>query len=313
MTHDIVFHHYPNSPFSEKIRAIFGYKKLHWKSVLVPVIMPKPDLVALTGGYRRTPVMQIGSDIVCDTALICDVLEAMAPAPTLYPPAVEAAARILAQWADSTLFWTAIAYAFQPAGMAGMFKDVPPEAVKAFSDDRKAFRGGAPRMHPSDATGALKMYLERIAGMLQGREWLLGDAPSLADFSVYHCLWTVRRAGPLADILQPHAAIAAWMDRIAAFGHGTSERMSAQEAIDLARSKGWTDHSDKPVTDLHGIAMGSQVTIAATDVGTDPIAGTLAVNTAGMMSVRRTDARAGDVTVHFPRIGFALKKAEQEN
>lgn len=29
---DLILHHYPSSPFSEKIRLILGYKKLAWKS-----------------------------------------------------------------------------------------------------------------------------------------------------------------------------------------------------------------------------------------------------------------------------------------
>ena len=61
--------------------------------------------VALTGGYRRTPVLQVGADIFCDTALICDVLEHVQPAPTLYPEPSKGLARILAHWADTTLFW----------------------------------------------------------------------------------------------------------------------------------------------------------------------------------------------------------------
>ena len=82
---DLILHHYPMSPFAEKIRLVLGYKKLAWKSVIIPRIMPKPDVVALTGGYRRTPVLQIGADIYCDTALICDVLEHRQPSPSLYP------------------------------------------------------------------------------------------------------------------------------------------------------------------------------------------------------------------------------------
>jgi len=140
----LVLHHYPNSPFSEKIRLIMGYKSLHWTSVDIPVVMPKPDVVALTGGYRKTPILQLGADIYCDTALIADVLEAIAPAPTLYPTGA-AASRTLAQWADSTLFWTAIPYTImQPAGLAHLFGDAPPGAVQAFRDDRKAFRANIP-------------------------------------------------------------------------------------------------------------------------------------------------------------------------
>ena len=81
MPTELILHHYDTSPFSEKIRLILGHKKLAWKSVLIPAIMPKPDVVALTGGYRKTPVLQVGADIYCDTALICDVLEHLAPAP----------------------------------------------------------------------------------------------------------------------------------------------------------------------------------------------------------------------------------------
>ena len=53
---EIILHHYPSSPFSEKIRVAFGIKKLAWRSVEQPVIMPKPDLIPLTGGlslFRR--------------------------------------------------------------------------------------------------------------------------------------------------------------------------------------------------------------------------------------------------------------------
>jgi hypothetical protein len=45
-----ILHHYPVSPFAEKIRAILGYKRIAWQSVQIPMVMPKPDLVALTGG-----------------------------------------------------------------------------------------------------------------------------------------------------------------------------------------------------------------------------------------------------------------------
>ena len=82
MSH-LILHHYPSSPFSEKIRAVLGFKQLAWKSVIIPSVMPKPDVVALTGGYRKTPFLQIGADIYCDTALICNVLEHEQPEPEI--------------------------------------------------------------------------------------------------------------------------------------------------------------------------------------------------------------------------------------
>jgi glutathione S-transferase len=127
---DLILHHYPTSPFSEKIRLVLGYKQLAWKSVIIPSISPKPDLQALTGGYRKTPVLQIGADIYCDTALICDVLEHRQPSPTLYPSGIKGAARIVAQWADSTLFWAAMAYNFSSKGVAQMFAGASPLLLK---------------------------------------------------------------------------------------------------------------------------------------------------------------------------------------
>jgi glutathione S-transferase len=162
----LILHHYPNSPFAEKIRLILGFKGLHWSSVHIPNIMPKPDVIALTGGYRKTPILQIGADIYCDTSLIADVIEAHAPRPTLYPSGAAGASRILAQWADSTLFWTMIPYAMQPSGLAHMFSGVPAEAVKAFGEDRNGFRANMPRMRVPEATAGFTLYLERLEEMI---------------------------------------------------------------------------------------------------------------------------------------------------
>src|SRR5262249_39992512 len=72
---DIILHHYDTSPYAEKVRTGLGLKGLAWASVELPVIMPKPNLTALTGGYRKTPVLQIGADIYCDSQLIMRELE----------------------------------------------------------------------------------------------------------------------------------------------------------------------------------------------------------------------------------------------
>jgi glutathione S-transferase len=104
----LILHHYPASPFAEKIRRVLGFKQLAYRSVIIPDVMPKPDVLALTGGYRRTPFLQIGADIYCDTALICQVLEQRSPSPRC-TRRTRGVSRIVAQWADSTLFWAAMA------------------------------------------------------------------------------------------------------------------------------------------------------------------------------------------------------------
>lgn len=305
---DLILHHYPMSPFSEKIRLILGYKKLAWKSVIIPRIMPKPDLVALTGGYRRTPVLQIGADIYCDTALICDVLEQRQPAPSLYAQGNRGAVRSVAQWADSTLFWASMGYSFSPPGAAYMFKDEAPETAKAFAEDRAKMRAGAGRMPSADATSAYRSYLRRIASMLADHPYVMGQQPCLADFSCYHALWFTRRIPPLAGIFDATPGIAAWMDRMAAFGQGSPAALDSAAAIAVAAQSDPAAPDADVFQDDHGIPLGSRVSITAESFGLESTEGELVAAARTRYTLRRSDARAGTVHVHFPRLGFYLKR-----
>jgi glutathione S-transferase len=308
---DLILHHYPTSPFAEKVRLIMGHKQLAWKSVIIPMIMPKPDVVALTGGYRKTPVLQIGADIYCDTALIADVLEHLQPEPSLYPEPSKGMGRTLAQWADTTLFWTAMAYNFQPAGTAQVFAGAPPEAAKAFAEDRQAMRQGMPRMPAADATAAYKSYLRRMSDMLEDWPFLLGALPSIADFAAYHPLWFTRTRTPaMAGILNATPSVLTWLDRMAEIGHASFDKFSAADAIAVAAASTPAVLHDDTFQDEHAIALGSQVTIKSENFGLEPTAGELVAATRMHYTLRRTDERAGTVHVHFPRIGYILKKAE---
>ena len=310
---ELILHHYTTSPFSEKLRLILGYKKLAWSSVIVPRIVPKPDVLALTGGYRKTPFLQVGADIYCDTLLICDVLEHLQPEPSIYPEPSKGLARTLAQWADSTLFWAAMAHNFSPKGAADMFAKAPPEAGKMFSDDRRAMSVNMARLRPADATGAYKSYLRRLSDMLDDGPYLLGEVPTVADFAAYHPLWFTRKRTPsMSGILQLTPAVLDWMDRMAGIGHGTMTKSDAATAI--AQAAASTPHTlltDSTFQDEHGIALGTRVTVSGESFGPEATEGTLIAATRTHYTLEHTDPRAGTVHVHFPRIGYVLRKAEQ--
>ena len=102
---DIILHHYPGSHFSEKIRRILAYKKVPWHSVEQPIMMPKPELQQLTGGYRRAPVMQIGADIYCDTTCIARRIEQLHPQPACIPAHLSTMIALLEDWADRRFGW----------------------------------------------------------------------------------------------------------------------------------------------------------------------------------------------------------------
>ncbi len=306
-----ILHHFAASPFSEKIRLVLGFKRLPWQSVIIPPISPKPDLLALTGGYRRTPVLQVGADIFCDTALICDVLEHLRPDPSLYPDPVKGAGRILAQWADSTLFWTLIA---GPKPVAHMYGGAP-ESAAAFAADRAAMFGAMTRPLAPDASAAARSYLRRLSNMLEDQPFLLGPRPCIADFAVYHSLWFTRiRAPREADSLQHLPDLAAWMERMQAVGHAPRQDIDAQAAIAIAAAAapatpGQGLLKDSAFQDDHGIALGSQVSIRAESFGAESTTGTLVAATRTHFSLRRSDARAATVHVHFPRVGYVLAQS----
>lgn len=303
---DLILHHYAGSPFSEKVRLVFGMKQLPWRSVTVPNMLPKPDVVALTGGYRRTPFLQIGADVYCDTALMCRVIDRLHPEPPLYPVEATGAQHLIAQWADSTLFWTVIPYTMQPAGLAQLFKGAPPEAMQAFAADRAAMSSGMRRIHPTMAASQLASYLPQLDDMLSdGRSFLLGEKVSIADFSVYHCLWFIRRAPTLSGILDPFTRLAAWRERMKAFGQGRPEELSSSDALQVSAAA--ASHAPCTVQPGLGFEAGATVSVTPVDYALDPVEGTLVGLDHDEVVIERRDERAGTVRVHFPRIGFHIK------
>jgi hypothetical protein len=193
-----------------------------------------------------------------------------------------------------------------------MFANAPPEAIKAFGADRAAMSVGMTRLRPADATAAYRSYLRRLANMLEEQPFLLGQVPCIADFAAYHPLWfTAHRTSSLAGIFDATPAIAEWMDRMSQLGEGVPEKLSAADAIAVAAAaEPVAVAPDEPFQDDHGIPLGSQVSITAESFGLEATHGALVAATRMHYTLRRVDARAGTVHVHFPRIGYVLRQAE---
>jgi glutathione S-transferase len=302
--HDLILHHYPMSPFAEKARLMLGHKGLVWHSVHIPTVMPKPDVVALTGGYRKTPLLH--------TALIADVLEHREPEPPLFPVHARGLSRAVAQWADSSLFWASMGYTLSPKGAAKMFAGLPPGEGQAFAADRATMRQNMTLLRPADATSAYRSYLRRLANMLDEQPYLLGEVPCIADFAAYHPLWFTRRLNPgMASILDATPDVLEWMDRLAAIGHGRSERLSSADAVGIAHAATPEPiKADEVFQDDHGIALGSRVSIAAEAFGTETSEGVLLAATRTRYTIERHDDRTGTVHVHFPRVGYVLREVK---
>jgi glutathione S-transferase len=317
-----LLHHYAGSPFAEKVRLMLGWKRITWRSVLVPSVMPKPDLAALTGGYRRVPVLQLGADVWCDTALISRVLDALEPARPLHRPD-RVAGESVAGWADRDLFGAAVACAFRPDNLEAMFAGAPAGAARVLAEDRAAMSAsdrvvypgasGLARLPSPEAHGLLAAGIDRIAAHLRdGRAFLVADEPTVCDFAAYHPLWFAARAPALAPMIERFGAVRDWMARLRAIGHGASTRASAEDAIAAARDAGGEASGllpDGDWVDFHGFEPGERVIVTPLDYGLVEVEGELVVSGPDRIAIRRTDPRAGTVRVHFPRAGYRMVRA----
>ncbi len=168
-------------------------------------------------------------------------------------------------------------------------------------------RNNAPRITLPDGTVQLRSHLAAFESQLgQGGPWLMGAQPCITDFSVGHCLWFIRRATPVAGLLDSYPAVSAWLDRLFAIGHGQHSDLASADAVAIAASA--SSHAPVAVQPGLGFDAGEAVSVFAMDYGADPVAGSLVGLTPESVTLRRQDPRAGTVQVHFPRFGFQIKK-----
>lgn len=312
MTADVILHHYAPSPFSEKVRKVLAYKQLPWHSVQIPPVMPKPDLMPLTGGYRKTPVMQVGRDIYCDSKLICRVIDRLKPERPLIPPGTEAATLMIERWVDQTFFFDAVALFFQPAGLAAFGAAAPPGMIDTFLKDRAAMfaQGGTlPMPKMETARAELPAILSSLEAQLGPKPFLGGDAPTQIDFAIYNPVWFVYGNQGIASELTAFPKLRAWTERILAFGEGQRTEMEGPAAVELCRA---AKASQAPLPgaplSLPQAQVGDTVKIGAADYAPDQVQGELVIANAFELGIRREDPRAGTVIVHFPPEGFTLAK-----
>src|SRR5580704_6605011 len=300
MADDIILHHYDTSPFSEKVRVMLGIKGLSWRSVIQPVIMPKPELTPLTGGYRRIPVLQIGADVYCDSQVIMAEIADRAGGEPL-----DGAGWAVNLWADRLFFQSAVPIIFGEI-----------EVPKAFIEDREKLSG-----RPFDASqmkaaaGHMKQQWRAQAAWidqaLAGSDFLAGDAPGLADIAAYMNVWFL--GGAVRETTEQLMAgldrLKAWRVRVRAIGHGDRHELKPSDALEAAKTSEPAAYLEHDAGDPLGLAPGSAVKVMADDYGRDPIEGTLVAANASRVVLAREDPALGRLQIHFPRVGYAVVSA----
>ncbi len=306
---EIILHHYPQSPVSEKVRVVLGLKDLDWRSVTIPRLPPKPDLIALTGGYRLTPVLQTGADVFCDSQAIIRELERLKPEPTLFPGGAGGMAWGVGRWIDGSLFNTVIKLVFADAG-DDLDKDFENDRGPLYFGpgyDRKAIMAELP-----ETLAQIRAQVAWMDERLTSRDFMLGPKPGLPDALCYYIVWLIRgRYSKGPEFLSPFKRLTAWEERVKSFGHGRAEDMDALDALAVAKAAKPKTKKGGKADDLAALKPGDDVRVAP--MGIDEalcpaVAGKILRLDAQEIAIAREDDRTGEVAVHFPRAGYRVTK-----
>jgi glutathione S-transferase len=306
----VILHHYDFSNYSEKIRLIFGLKSIVWQSVTIPSYGAKPSYTALTGGYRRTPSLQIGADIYCDTYLIIEVLEYLFPSPSLYPgmnkPRVKMLCESLVYWAEKNLMRSIALY------ITGLHAEDFPEE---FHEDRARLHYKAPPTL-SAVKNAANRYLPQVVAQIPlieellvlGEDYIFKEGPSLADVSLYQCPWFLNIVGGDSHLLNGMPKVLSWMKCVESLGHGSCQQISPARALEIARASVPAQIGAGCVSDCEQIILGSQVVVGPFGESS-AASGVLVYADEKRITLAHTGKECGLVHVHFPRYGYWIKAA----
>ncbi len=304
---DLILHHYPMSPYAEKMRVLLGCAGLPWQSALTREMPPRPVLASLAGGYRKIPVAQDGADVFCDSRVISAEIARRVGRPELCLEGAPAAAADFARDTDSRMFFACVMHGNSLTMMRKVWKSMTLADIGRFAGDRYRMGRDAkvPMIKPQEAGPMLREHASRIEAMLQ-HEFLFGSQPTIADFSAYHGLWFIR---DLAErpLLAGHPRLNAWMDRVKAFGHGPHTQISGEQALAIARAAAprTIDAADR----THPL-IGKPVVVAPDDYAQVGTPGVLEAVTPARYIISRESAVTGRVHVHFSREGFELQSAK---
>jgi len=306
---DIILHNYPQSPVAEKVRTILGIKGLTWHDVEIPRLPPKPLLTPLTGGYRRTPVMQIGADIFCDSQCIIRELDRRYPSATDSSSANAGLMWCLSRWTDGELFSLAVKIVLGSAG-----DNLPEDFAK---DRGLLYFGGDWAERLKEANSELPHFVAQLrapfswinSNLSDGRTFLLGSDAGVIDAQLYYAIWFLRGrwdGGPA--FLSEFTQLERWEKNVSDIGHGTSTVLVAEDALAIALSSESTTVSGVADNDPQGLTVGAKVSIGPDmDSGEQAVEGIVRSANADTISIEHANDEVGTVCVHFPRTGYRVE------
>ena len=298
----IILHQYDISPFSQKAQKMLALKGLSWTSVEMPMIAPKPDVEALTGGYRGTPVLQMGADVFVDNWMIARALDDAAPG----APAINARGPLSdgALYAWGERLFTPLLHSALAAYQSQWDADFLADRKRVFPDvDFDTLAVGDPDRHSQ-----VRAYLGAVEAELALRgDYLGGEHADSWDIHVWGMVWMIHSALPdLVPIVEGYSGVVAWYERMVALGTGArtdAEIVFAWEALKAAEPRALpATPADEPLKAW----LGQSVQVSAGSADRGGAWGRLLAIDHEQVVLAVTPLAGVDAQVWFPRFGYHL-------
>ena len=221
----VVLHQWEMSPFCNKVRRCLNHKGVAFTVVDYNGLLARKASALTPAG--QLPVLDWDGERVQDSARIAEFLDAKRPGEApLYPrePATRAKARIWEDWSGKSLYFFQIYFRMlDPVsleraldlickGRPGWERTVLKVVFKRRYPKKLAWQGLA-RQPRAEVERQFFEQLDSLDALLADREWLAGDALSIADIAVAAQLSELVRTSDLAPrvLAMPH--LKAWLER----------------------------------------------------------------------------------------------------
>ena len=134
----IILHRSTGSAYSEKAMLMLRYTGLNWLSVATPKGVPRPVQEVLVGNYsRRVPILQVGSDLYCDTSMIMEKISMLSEDRRLSPSYGEPKSQAFIEMIESDGTLSMLGVLTPWNFIYGYFKLLPFSEAFEFIKDRK--------------------------------------------------------------------------------------------------------------------------------------------------------------------------------
>ena len=221
----ITLHQFQVSPFCDKVRRILHWKRLEYRIQEVPLVRARA--IRRINPAGKLPCLEHDGGFVADSTDIAYYLEEKFPKPPILPrdPVLRGLCHVLDDWADESLYFYEMRLRFTLPHNArrwipelvhadpGLLKALAPRVIPGMMR-RLTRKQGVGRKSLPQVLADVERQVDALAGLLGDREWLVGDALSLADLSVCAQMRCIRGAEEGARIIEGRPTVGTWLERV---------------------------------------------------------------------------------------------------